>query len=55
VAAYKVDSAPTIVIDGRFVTSPTLAGKPGQPETASQAATLAVMDYLVNKAAAEKK
>ncbi|UGQ47578.1 thiol:disulfide interchange protein DsbA/DsbL [Massilia endophytica] len=55
VAAYKVDSAPTIVIDGRFVTSPTLAGKPGQSEAASQMQTLAVMDYLVNKAAAEKK
>jgi thiol:disulfide interchange protein DsbA len=51
VNAYKVESAPTIVIDGRFVTSPSQAGRPGQPEAASQQATLEVMDYLVAKAA----
>ncbi|WP_107876994.1 thiol:disulfide interchange protein DsbA/DsbL [Pseudoduganella sp. UC29_71] len=51
ISAYKVDSAPTIVIDGRFVTSPSQAGRPGMPEQASQQATLQVMDYLVAKAA----
>ncbi|AKU24855.1 thiol:disulfide interchange protein DsbA/DsbL [Massilia sp. MB5] len=55
VSSYKVDSAPTIVIDGRFVTSPAQAGRPGQPEMVSMQNTLAVMDYLVAKAAAEKK
>lgn len=53
-ASYKIDSAPSIVIDGRFVTSPTLAGRPGQPEQQSQQATLAVMDALVAKAQKEK-
>lgn len=49
ISAYKVESAPTIVIDGRYVTSPSLAGKPGMTEPQSQAATLAVMDTLVAK------
>jgi len=53
--SYKVDSAPTIVIDGRYVTSPSQAGRPGEPESLSQQKTLVVMDYLVNKAAAGKK
>lgn len=48
-AAYKVESAPTVVIDGRYVTSPSIAGKPGMTEPQSQAATLAVMDTLVAK------
>ena len=51
VNSYKVESAPTIVIDGRFVTSPSQAGRPGMSEMASQQATLQVMDYLVAKAA----
>lgn len=54
VATYKIDSVPSIVIDGRFVTSPTLAGRPGQPEQQSQQATIAVMDALVAKAMKEK-
>ncbi|MGW8391186.1 thiol:disulfide interchange protein DsbA/DsbL [Pseudoduganella sp. HUAS MS19] len=55
VAQYKVDSAPTLVVDGRYVTSPTMAGRPNQPEEQSQAAALAVVDYLVAKVAASKK
>lgn len=51
VGQYKVDSAPTIVIDGRFVTAPSMAGRPGMSEMASQQATLQTMDYLVAKAA----
>ena len=46
-AAYKINSVPTIAIDGRYVTSPSMAGRPGQPETVSQQATLQVMDALV--------
>ena len=52
-AAYKVDGVPSIVIDGRYVTSPTLAGRPGQPEQQSHQATLQVMDALVAKAMKE--
>lgn len=52
--AYKLTSAPSIVIDGRYVTSPAQAGRPGQPERASQQATLQVMDALVAKAQGAK-
>ncbi|UTY55830.1 thiol:disulfide interchange protein DsbA/DsbL [Massilia sp. erpn] len=55
VSSYKVDGAPTIVVDGRFVTSPAQVGRPGQPEMVSMQNTLTVLDYLVAKAAAEKK
>lgn len=47
--AYNITSAPSIAIDGRFITSPSLAGQPGMTEPQSQAATLAVMDGLVAK------
>lgn len=52
--AYQLTSAPSIVIDGRYVTSPAQAGRPGQTELASQQATLQVMDALVAKAQAAK-
>lgn len=55
IGQYKVESAPTLVIDGRFMTSPSMAGRPGQPEVQSQQAALAVADYLVAKAASTKK
>lgn len=48
--SYKIDSAPSIVIDGRYLTSPSQAGRPGQSEAQSQQATLQVMDALVAKA-----
>ncbi|MFT5643491.1 MAG: thiol:disulfide interchange protein DsbA [Janthinobacterium sp.] len=47
--AYQLSSAPSIVIDGRYVTSPAQAGRPGQSELMSQQATLQVMDALVAK------
>jgi thiol:disulfide interchange protein DsbA len=53
--SYKVEFAPTIIIDGKYMTSPSQAGRPGESETISQQKTLAVMDYLVAKAAATKK
>jgi thiol:disulfide interchange protein DsbA len=37
------------------MTSPSQAGRPGESELLSQQKTLAVMDYLVAKAAATKK
>lgn len=48
---YQIDSVPTIVIDGRFVTAPSMvgAGMRGQPEQALHAATLQVMDALIAK------
>jgi thiol:disulfide interchange protein DsbA len=55
IGAYKVESAPTIVVDGRFVTSPSIAGAPGMPELQAGKNTLAVLDALVAKVAAEKK
>lgn len=48
---YQIDSVPTIVIDGRFVTAPSMVGASmrGQPEHALHAATLQVMDALIAK------
>lgn len=54
-AAYKVDSWPMIAIDGRFITSPSLANQNAKDEAELHVQTLAVMDYLVAKAKAEKK
>ncbi len=53
IAAYKLDSAPSIVVDGRFVTSPTMQARPGLNERQIQEATLRVMDGLVAKVQAE--
>lgn len=56
--AYGVDRWPLVVIDGRFVTSPSHAGAgapEGTPEAQQQQAALQVMDFLVAKAKADKK
>jgi len=55
--AYEVDGVPLIVIDGRFVTSPSIvaAGMGNAPEPALMAGTLQVMDWLVVKSAKETK
>ncbi|WP_229487754.1 thiol:disulfide interchange protein DsbA/DsbL [Pseudoduganella lutea] len=55
VAKYQVSSAPTLVVDGRYMTSPSIAGAPGTSETQAGRQTMAVLDQLVAKAAAEKK
>jgi len=55
IGSYRIESAPTIVVDGRYVTSPSLAGAPGMPEVQAGQRTMAVLDHLVAKAAAEKK
>lgn len=55
--AYKVDGVPMLVIDGRYVTSPSIVGATpgaGDNEPALFKSTLQVMDSLVAKAAAEK-
>jgi thiol:disulfide interchange protein DsbA len=56
IAAYKVESVPTIVVDGRYVTSPAMAHgslKTNNPQEMFQA-TLQIADALVAKAAATK-
>jgi len=54
--AYSVEYWPLLVIDGKFVTSPSQAGKslPGSSEAEQQAGALQVMDVLVARAKAEK-
>jgi thiol:disulfide interchange protein DsbA len=53
-AQYKVDSAPTLVVDGHYVTSPAQAGH-GQPsEPAAFVVTLSVLDSLVAKSLQER-
>jgi thiol:disulfide interchange protein DsbA len=53
---YKVDSVPTIVIDGKYQTSPSIVynSVKAQSEPALFQATLQVMDALVAKAAKSK-
>jgi thiol:disulfide interchange protein DsbA len=56
IAAYKVESVPTIVVDGRYVTSPSMAHdsiKTNNPQEMFQA-TLQIADALVAKAGATK-
>jgi thiol:disulfide interchange protein DsbA len=49
--AFNSESVPTIIIDGRFMTSPAMVGSRmrGQSEQAQHAATLQVMDALIAK------
>lgn len=46
---YNIESVPTIAIDGRYITSPSMVGATlrGQSEHALHAATLQVMDALI--------
>ena len=55
-ATYEVNSTPTLVVDGRFVTNPTMvdAANPGTPRPQLNAVTLQVLDALVAQAAAKK-
>lgn len=57
---YKVDHWPLVAIDGRFITSPSMANAGhdhthGHDESGQQAAALEVMDALVAKARADRK
>ena len=57
-AAYKVDHWPMVAIDGKYTTSPSMANKNATGATSEaqqQDNALAVMDFLVAKAKAEKK
>lgn len=55
--AYQVPFWPLIVIDGRYVTSPSQVGAhmDGSSEAQQQQAALQVMDFLVAKAKASRK
>lgn len=54
--AYGVDRWPLVVIDGRYITSPSHAGAPeGTTEAQQQQQALQVMDFLVAKAKADKR
>lgn len=54
--AYKVESVPTLVVDGRFMTSPSIvdASNKGMNEAALSKATVQVLDALVEKVAKTK-
>jgi thiol:disulfide interchange protein DsbA len=57
-AAYKVDHWPMVAIDGKYTTSPSMANKnapENMTEVQQQEHALQVMDFLVDKARAEKK
>ena len=56
--AYGVDRWPLVVIDGRYITSPSHAGAgapEGTTEAQNQQQALQVMDFLVAKAKADKR
>lgn len=50
-STYKVDSAPTLIVDGRYMTSPAMvsASNPGKSEAESSKMTTQVLDALVAK------
>lgn len=52
--AYQVDHWPMLVIDGRYVTSPSRVHQ-GDTEAQQQQAVLQVMDWLVEQAKAAKR
>ncbi|MES2159705.1 MAG: thiol:disulfide interchange protein DsbA/DsbL [Pseudomonadota bacterium] len=51
---YKLDSAPALVIDGHYTTSPAVAGHGLATVPEAHAAMFAVMDSLVAKSAQER-
>ena len=57
-AAYQIDSWPMLAVDGRFITSPSMADdekKTATTEAQLHTEVLQVMDVLLAKAKAEKK
>ena len=53
---YKIDSVPNLAVDGKYMTSPALAGASlgAQPEAVQGTAAVQVLDALVAKARAER-
>ena len=56
VANYKIDSAPSLVVDGKYMTSPSVvdAANKGMDEGKLSAATVQVLNGLVTKVQKEK-
>lgn len=54
--AYKIDSVPTLVVDGRLMTSPSIvdAANKGMGEAELSKATVQVLDGMVNQVAKTK-
>lgn len=54
---YQIDGVPTIAVDGRYLTSPSIvgAGLGNRPEQVLFDATTQVLDFLVTKSAAGRK
>jgi thiol:disulfide interchange protein DsbA len=54
---YEVNSTPTLIVDGRYLTTPAQidTANPGTPRNQLNAATLQVLDALVAQARAGKK
>jgi thiol:disulfide interchange protein DsbA len=55
-AAYKVDSVPTLIVDGRYMTSPSVVGAAVKGATNANIgqSTMQVMDALVAKVQKDK-
>jgi thiol:disulfide interchange protein DsbA len=55
-SAYKIDSVPTLVVDGRYMTSPSVvdAANKGMGEAELSKATVQVLDAMVSKVAKTK-
>jgi len=53
-AQYKLDSVPALVIDGKYTTSPAVAGHGLTSTPAAHAAMFAVVDSLVAKSLQER-
>jgi thiol:disulfide interchange protein DsbA len=55
-AAYKIDSVPTLIVDGRYMTSPSVvdAANKGMSEGPLSKATVQVLDAMVAKVAKTK-
>jgi thiol:disulfide interchange protein DsbA len=53
--AFMVDSVPMLAVDGRYLTSPVMAGGAERDEAKRAEATMKVVDFLVQKAARERR
>jgi thiol:disulfide interchange protein DsbA len=55
-AAYGVNSTPTLIVNGKYLTNPSMIAQanPGIPDQNVGAATLAVIDALIEKARKDK-
>ena len=56
VEAYKVDSAPTLIVDGKYMTSPAMVGgaNPSMPGNLTLKSAVQTLDALVTKVQKEK-